>query len=284
MTKEKNREKITINDIRNSYHRGENLTMLTSYDYTMARMIDEAGVDMILVGDSLGMVVQGEKTTLPVTIEDVIYHTKAVAKGIQYSHVMADMPFLSYHASHDEAVRNAGKLIQAGAESVKLECGEEFADLIWYLKRIGIPVMAHVGLKPQSVNTMGGYKVQGKSKSDADEIIRDVKILEEAGAFGFLLEGIPTEVAEEITQSVKVPTIGIGSGQYCSGQVLVSYDLLGANPEFKPKFVRRYMDLHGQVQKAIKSYVSDVKTRKFPNENESFHRNLFEVKISQDKK
>lgn len=276
-------KKTTIRDLHAKYHHGEKISAVTAYDYTMARLVDQAGIDVVLVGDSLGMVIQGEASTLPVNIEDMIYHTRCVAKGVEHAHVMADMSFLSYQCHHEEAVANAGKLIKAGAESVKLEGGEEIADLIWYLTKIGIPAVAHIGLKPQSVHMMGGYKVQGKTKVDGDEILQDAEILEEAGATALLLEGIPLELAKEITQTVKIPTIGIGSGPHCSGQVLVVYDLLNANPDFKPRFVRHYMNLQDSVQKAVKAYIKDVQSGDFPGEQESVHRNLVEVKTVQGK-
>lgn len=271
-------KKVTVSGLKNLYLKREKITVLTAYDHTMARLLDEAGVDVILVGDSLGMVVQGHKTTLPVQIEDLIYHTQCVARGVARAHVMADMPFLSYQVNFDEAVRNAGQLIQAGAESVKLECGEEFAELIWYLNRIGIPVMAHIGLKPQTYHTMGGYKIQGRSKSQAQDLKCQAKVLADAGAFALLLEGIPLEVAREITESVHIPTIGIGSGPFCSGQVLVCYDVLGASPEFKPRYIRQYMDLHAEVTKAVGGFIADVKKCDFPAEKESVHQNLVAVK------
>ena len=274
----KNGDKMTVPRLQKIYQNGEKLTMLTAYDYTMAQIIDQAGVDMILVGDSLGMVIQGHPNTLPVNIEDVVYHTRCVARGVTHSHVMADMPFMSYHVSHEEAVKNAGLLLKAGAESVKIEGGEEMADLVWYLNKIGIPVMAHIGLKPQSIHTMGGYKVQGKAKQDAESIIADAEILEEAGAFSLLLEGIPMEVAEKITSTVHIPTIGIGSGPNVSGQVLVVYDVLGANPDFKPRFVKQYADFHKMARKAFGQYIEEVKDGSFPSETHSVHRDLVEVK------
>lgn len=274
----KSDDKITVPKLFRMIRDGEKITMLTAYDYTMASLVDEAGVDMILVGDSLGMVIQGHSNTLPVTIDDVIYHTRCVAKAVKKAHVMADMPFLSYQASHEEAVLNAGLLIKAGAESVKLEGGEEMADLVWYMNKIGIPVMAHIGLRPQSIHTMGGYKVQGKSKTDADAIIKDALMFEEAGAFSLLLEGIPLEVAQTITSRVHIPTIGIGSGAGCSGQVLVVYDLLGTNPHFKPRFVKKYADLHEMSQKAIGEYIREVKESVFPSEEHSVRRDLVEIK------
>lgn len=271
-------DKITVSTLRDMYNQQERIACVTAYDYTMARMMDGAGADIILVGDSMGMVVQGDATTVGVNIEDVIYHVRCVVKGVRRAHIMADMPFMSYHASHDEGVLNAGNLLKAGAESVKVEGGEEVADFIWYLGQIGIPVMAHIGLKPQSVHAMGGYRIQGRSKAEADRIINDAQIMEEAGAFGLLIEGVPLEVAKEITDSVQIPTIGISSGPYCSGQILVGYDLLGANPDFNPRFVRKYRDMYGEVTGAVAKYVDDVKTGSFPSETESFHRNLVEVK------
>lgn len=270
--------KVTIKEIKDLYLRREKLTAVTAYDYTMARLMDASGVEMILVGDSLGMVVQGEKTTIPVEMEHMLYHTRCVAAGVKRAHLIADMPFMSYQASHEEAILNAGKLLKAGAESVKMEGGEEIADLIWYLGKVGVPVMGHIGLKPQSVLTMGGYRVQGKNKADADQIFNDAQVLEEAGCYALVLEGIPLEVAEEITRAVDIPTIGIGSGPECSGQVLVSYDLLGANEEFKPRFVRQYANLSDTIQSAMKGYIKDVKAGHFPAEQESVHRTLVEVK------
>ena len=277
-------EKITVPKLLKMRQNGEKITMITAYDYTMASLVDEAGVDMILIGDSLGMVIQGCKDTLTVSIDELVYHTKCVAGGVSRAHIMADMPFLSYQVSHEEGVRNAGLLLKAGAESVKIEGGEEMADLVWYMNKIGIPVMAHIGLKPQSIHTMGGYKVQGKTKRDAEIILDDAKIMEEAGAFSLLLEGIPLEVAEQITQSVQIPTIGIGSGPHCSGQVLVVYDILGANPDFKPRFVKRYADLHTITQKAFSEYIQDVKSGAFPAEEHSVHRDLVAVKVEEKKK
>lgn len=271
-------DKLTVPKLQQIYREGQKITMLTAYDYTFAQLIDEAGIDMVLVGDSLGMVVQGHANTLPVTIDDLIYHTRCVARGVSHAHIMADMPFLSYQVSHEEAVMNAGLLIKAGAESVKIEGGEEMGDLVWYMNKIGIPVMAHVGLKPQSIHTMGGYKVQGKARKDAEMILNDAKVLEEAGAFSLLLEGMPIEVAQKITEEVKIPTIGIGSGPHCSGQVLVIYDLLGANPSFKPRFVKAYADLHGTVQQAVAEFIREVREGEFPSEIHGVHRDLVEVR------
>lgn len=276
--------KITMNEVRSLYNHNEKLTMVTAYDYTMARIIDHAGIDMILVGDSLGNVIQGEANTLPVNIEHVVYHTRCVAKGVKRAHITADMPFMSYQVSMEEAIDNAGQLVKAGAESIKIEGGEEMADLVWYLNRIGIPVVGHLGLKPQSIHTMGGYRVQGKSKAEADEIFNDAKVFEESGASLLVLESVPMELAKEITESVQIPTIGIGSGPHCSGQVLVVYDLIGANPDFKPRFVKNYMNLSESMGEALRDYISEVKAGTFPGESESVHRNLVEVKaVKKDK-
>lgn len=280
-TFKKELSKVTVNQIKAKYHNNEKIAAITAYDYTMAKMIDESGVDIVLVGDSLGMVIQGEENTLPVEMDDMVYHTRCVAKGVKRAQVVADMPFMSYQASFEDAVINAGKLLKAGAEAVKLEGGEEIGELVFYLTRVGIPIMGHVGLKPQSIHTMGGYKVQGKSKLDADDIFNDAQCIEEAGAYAIVLEGIPLEVAKEITESLKIPTIGIGSGSDCGGQILVSYDLLGADPNFKPRFVRQYMNLHESVQTALKSYIADVQSGNFPAEEESVHRTLVEVKAVQ---
>lgn len=271
-------DKITVPTLMKMYQRGEKITMLTAYDYTMATLLDEAGLDIILVGDSLGMVIQGHSNTLPVSIEELIYHTRCVARGVTKAHLMADMPFMSYQASYEEAVKNAGLLLKGGAESVKIEGGEEMADLVWYLTKVGIPVMAHIGLKPQSVHMMGGYRVQGKSKKESDMILEEAKMMEEAGAFSLLLEGVPMEVAEEATRSVRIPTIGIGSGPHVSGQVLVVYDLLGANPSFKPRFVKNYANLHEITQKACSEYIADVKNGRFPAEEHGVHQSLVVVK------
>lgn len=279
-TESKN-QKITLKSLQSLYNNDEKISMITAYDYTMARIVDAAGAEMVLVGDSLGMVVQGHENTIPVEIDHMEYHTKCVSRGVERAHVVADLPFLSYQVSHEDAVRNAGRLLKAGAESVKIEASEELSDLVWYMGRIGIPVMAHIGLKPQNIHMMGGYKIQGKSKIDGDEIFNDAKAFEEAGAYALLLEGIPLELAREITNAVKIPTIGIGSGPDCSGQVLVCTDILGADPEFEPRFVRRYMDLHGEAKQAFEHYISDVQLGKFPDETESVHRNLVEVKPAQ---
>jgi len=251
--------------------RGEKLTMLTAYDYSMAKLIDTAGIDGILVGDSLGMVVLGYENTLQVTVDDIIHHTKAVARGAKEALIVADMPFLSYHVSVEDAIKNAGRMIKEGmAHAVKLEGGEEIIDKVRAIINAQIPVMGHLGLTPQSVNVFGGFKVQGKSKSQIEKLIRDAKILEEAGVFAIVLEGIPKEVAKIITEAVSVPTIGIGAGVHCDGQILVTQDLLGLYSDFVPKFVKQYRKLSVDIMEAFKEYINEVKNGEFPRDEHSF--------------
>src|SRR5262245_55917876 len=266
-------EKVTIHTLRQKKRVGEKLTMLTCYDATFARLLDDAGVDILLVGDSLGMVIQGHPTTLPVSLDDMIYHTRAVARGARRAQIVGDLPFMSYQTSLDEAMRSAGRLVKEGnAEAVKLEGGAQHAELIRRLVAVGIPVMGHLGLTPQSFHQLGGFKVQGHDEDGARRLLEDARVLEQAGAYAIVLEGIPLEVAREITQSVAVPTIGIGAGPHCDGQVLVIYDLLGMNEEFKPRFVRRYENLALRIRTAVDEYVGEVKTGRFPSEEESFSR------------
>jgi 3-methyl-2-oxobutanoate hydroxymethyltransferase len=251
---------------------GERITMVTAYDATFARLCDQGGADVLLVGDSLGMVIQGEENTLPVSLEDIIYHTRAVRRGTRRAHVVADMPFLSYQGDKNEALRNAGRLLKEGfAESVKLEGGEAFAETVEWLVRAGIPVMGHVGLTPQSVHAMGGFKVQGKEPAEARRIARDAKVLEEAGAYAVVLEGVPVELSRMITRSLSIPTVGIGAGVDCDGQVLVIYDLLGMNLEFKPKFVKRYAELGRLIPEAVAEFAREVQGGAFPAEEHSYH-------------
>lgn len=255
--------------------RGEPITMLTAYDATFAKIMDETGVEALLVGDSLGMVIQGHPNTIPVTLEDVLYHTKCVARVVRRAHIMADMPFMSYQASTEQALLNAGRLLkEGGAESVKVEGGEEMVETVAAMASAGIPVMAHIGLRPQTIHQMGGYKVQGKTISGADQLIKEARMMEEAGAFGLLLEGIVVEVASQITRSVNIPTIGIGAGPGVDGQVLVIYDLLGMNKEFNPKFLKKYADLHTIITNAVGNYIKEVKEGEFPKEEHTFHREL----------
>lgn len=251
--------------------KGEKLTMLTAYDYSMAKLVDEAGIDGILVGDSLGMVVLGYENTLQVTVDDIIHHSRAVARGAKEALIVADMPFLSYHISVEDAIKNAGRMIKEGmAHAVKLEGGEEIIDKVRAIINAQIPVMGHLGLTPQSVNVFGGFKVQGKNKGQIEKLIRDAKLLEEAGVFAIVLEGIPKEVAELITEAVSVPTIGIGAGVYCDGQILVTQDLLGLYSDFVPKFVKQYRNLRVDIIDAFKEYINEVKGGKFPKDEHSF--------------
>ena len=250
---------------------GERISMLTAYDATFAKILDGSQVDVLLVGDSLGMVTQGHDTTLPVTIDDIIYHTRAVVRGTERAHIVADMPFMSYQASVDEALANAGRLIkEGGAHAVKFEGGEEYVGLVARLTKAGIPVMGHLGLTPQSVHKMGGFKVQGRKEGEADRLIADAQALEAAGAYAIVLEGIPQSIATAITGKVSIPTIGIGAGAGCDGQVLVIYDLLGMNEAFRPRFVRRYEQLGTRIRTAVDAYVSDVRDGSFPSDDESF--------------
>ncbi|MBI3815103.1 MAG: 3-methyl-2-oxobutanoate hydroxymethyltransferase [Nitrospinae bacterium] len=263
--------KVTIIDIQRMKSQKKKITALTAYDYPFAKLLDEAGVDIILVGDSLGMTVLGYENTLSVTIEDMIYHTKAVKRGVKRALLMADMPFMSYQVSIDEALENAGRLVkEGGAEAVKLEGGIVMQDTVAALVDVGIPVMGHVGLTPQSIHKFGGYKVQGRKQAQAREIVEDAKALEDAGAFSVLLEGIPLELAKEITNTLKIPTIGIGAGAFCDGQIMVIHDIIGLSGEFKPKFVKQYVDIGEIVKNAVKEYMKDVSDGSFPREDHSY--------------
>ncbi len=265
---------ITVPHIIKMKKTGENIAMVTAYDATFARMVDDAGVDMILVGDSLGMVVQGHATTIPVTLDHIIYHTACVARAVQRPLVIADLPFMSYQSSITQAMLAAGRAMkEGGARAVKLEGGMEMVDTVRALTAAGIPVMAHVGLKPQSVHVLGGYKIQGKSADAGQQIVDEARALEEAGAFSVVLEGVAIETAREVTEAVKIPTIGIAAGPHCDGQVLVIYDLLGMNPDFNPTFLKKYLDGHRLIVDAVKTYVREVREEKFPTEANGFKRN-----------
>ena len=265
------RKKVTVPDLARMKREGRKITMLTAYDATFTRILDEAGVDVILVGDSLGMVIQGGATTTAVTMEEMIYHARIVSRGVRTAHLMVDLPFMSYQASVEEAVRNAGRLVkEGGAESVKLEGGRERAGAIRAIDQAGIPVMAHIGLTPQSIHKLGGFRVQGKGQDQAMRLIEDAKIVQEAGAFGLLLEGIPAALARRITETVDIPTVGIGAGQGCDGQVLVIYDLLGMDNTFNPKFAKRYARLHEIIDGAVRSYIDEVRGGAFPGEENSY--------------
>lgn len=260
-----------ILDIKKMKTIGEKITMLTAYDFPMASILDESDIDIILVGDSLGNVVLGYQSTLPVTMDDMVRHTQAVARGVQKAMVVADMPFLSYQVSSEAALANAGRLLkEADAQAVKLEGGREHAEIVHKMTYAGIPVMAHLGLTPQSVNQLGGYKVQGKNEDAAETIIRDAKILEEAGAFSLVLECVPEKLASDITAALSIPTIGIGAGVHCDGQVLVVNDMLGISDRMTPKFVKKYANLNQAIKDAVKQYIADVKTSAFPDDEHSF--------------
>jgi 3-methyl-2-oxobutanoate hydroxymethyltransferase len=264
-------DKITVPHIVKMKQRGEKITCLTAYDYSFARILDEAGVEMLLVGDSLGCVVQGYANTLAVTMDEMIYHTRLVTRGRKRALVIGDMPFMSYQVGKDDALRNAGRFFQeAGAEAIKLEGGVAVQESIRAIVDAGMPVMGHVGLTPQSVHQFGGYKVQGREKERREAVLRDAVAVAEAGAFAVVLEGIPQDLASEISQCLAIPTIGIGAGLQCDGQVLVIHDMLGLFDDFVPKFVKRYADVKQTMLGAVKEYVSEVKGRKFPAEEHSF--------------
>lgn len=251
----------------------EKIIALTAYDYTSAKLMDEL-VDFILVGDSLGMVIQGNSNTLSVTMSEMIYHTQCVARAIKHAHLVADMPFLSYQVTEEEAIRNAGELLSKGkAEGVKVEGGIAMSKTIARIVELGIPVMGHIGLTPQSVHAFGGYKIQGRTEKSRESILQDALALEDAGVYSIVLEGIPVELAKEITNRVKVPTIGIGAGVFCDGQILVSQDLLGLNPSFSPKFVKKYADLATTIRGAVTQYAKEVKESGFPDKDHSFYVN-----------
>ena len=264
-------DKITVPHIQKMKQRGERITCLTAYDYCFARTLDEAGVEMLLVGDSLGCVIQGGQNTLAVTMDEMIYHTRAVVRGRQRALVIGDMPFMSYQVSQEQALQNAGRFFkEAGAEAVKLEGGVAVRHSIQAIVNAGMPVMGHVGLTPQSVHQFGGYKIQGREKNRREMVLSDALAVQEAGAFAVVLEGIPMELAEEITERLTIPTIGIGAGLHCDGQVLVIHDMLGLFDDFTPKFVKRYADAKSIMSGAVQEFIGDVKARKFPAEEHSF--------------
>jgi len=259
------RKKVTTLTFRQKKERREPITMLTAYDYPTAMAMDKAGVDSILVGDSLGMVVLGYDNTLPVTMEEMLHHCRAVSRGAKTALLVGDMPFMSYQVSVEEATRNAGRFLQQGSmDAVKLEGGRERADAIRSITGAGIPVMGHLGLTPQSVHQLGGFRTQGKTAIAAKRLLEDAMILEEAGCFSIVLESVPARLAELISNRISIPTIGIGAGAGCDGQVLVTHDLLGLFDRFTPKFVRKYADFHSEMQRAFADYIEDVETKRFP--------------------
>jgi 3-methyl-2-oxobutanoate hydroxymethyltransferase len=263
--------KITVPELRARKTQGPKIAMVTAYDATMAKLLEAGGADVLLVGDSLGMVVQGLGNTLPVTLDEMCYHGRAVARAAQRAHVMGDLPFMSYQASPERAVESAGKLLKEGGfESVKLEGGRDFAEHVRRITAASIPVMAHLGLTPQSVHAMGGFRVQGRGADAAERLLEDARILEQAGAFGIVLEGIPSELGARITAAVSIPTVGIGAGPSCDGQVLVCYDFLGMYPDLRPRFVKRFAELGQAVVEATRAYVSEVQSGAFPSDAHSF--------------
>ena len=263
--------RMTIQQISEMKTRGERIAMITAYDYTSARAVEEAGVPVVLVGDSLGQVMLGYDSTVPVTMDEMLHHVKAVVRGIRRAHVVADMPFLSYQAGQDDAIRNAGRFLkEGGAQSVKVEGGRQIAGTVQRMVETGIPVMAHIGLTPQFINQLGGYKVQGKSSKEAIKLMEDARALEEAGAYSIVLELIPAELSRLITERVAIPTIGIGAGPHCDGQVQVFHDLMGLFPDFHPRHAGKYADLAGTVTSAVARYVEDVRQQAFPTDAQSF--------------
>ncbi len=266
--------KKTVTTFKTACEEGRKLAMLTAYDYSTAKIIDSCNVDGILVGDSLGMVFLGYNNTLSVTMEDMIHHSKAVSRGVEKALIVCDMPFMSYHASTKDAVRNAGKLVQkGGAEAVKIEGGSNISKQVKAIVKANIPVMAHIGLTPQSINMMGGYKVQGRKPEVASKLIDDAKRLEEAGAFSVVLECIPDELAEEITMSVSIPTIGIGAGNKCNGQILVYNDMLGMYNDHAPKHAKVFSNVGNIMKEGISTYVKEVRELTFPSEEHTFKMN-----------
>jgi len=264
-------DRVRIPDLQRKKKLGQKISMLTAYDATMARLLDRAGVDSLLVGDSLGMVILGHETTIPVTLDAMVHHARAVSRGAERAFVVADMPFLSWQASDADAIRNAGRLMQdGGVSAVKIEGGLHAADTVRRLVDIGIPVMAHIGLVPQAIHQMGGYRVAGRTQDEADRLVEDARALEQAGAFAIVLECIPAEVAAAVTAKLAIPTIGIGAGPHCDGQVLVSYDAFGLYDEIAPKFVKQYAHLGEEMIAAAKQYIAEVEHGEFPDAEHSF--------------
>ncbi len=266
------RKRVTIPQLTEWKKNQRKITALTAYDYTFARLLDESGIDVILVGDSAGMVAMGYENTLPVTMDEMIHYTRGVRRGVQQALLVGDMPFMSYHTSAEDTIRNAGRFIQeGGAEAVKMEGGSRVLDKISAVVQAGISVMGHVGLTPQSVHQFGGYRVQGKNYLDARQIKKDGLDLQKAGVFSLVLEGIPMDLAAEITAELEIPTIGIGAGPHCDGQILVTQDMLGMNLDFAPKFVKKYGELGTTIRSAVQDYVDEVQSGGFPDEAHSYH-------------
>lgn len=263
--------KITTQTIVDMKKRGQKISMLTAYDFTMAHIVDQAGIDVILVGDSASNVMAGYETTVPMTLDHMIYHASCVVRGVETALVIADLPFMSYQVTAKEALISAGRMMkEAGVHGVKLEGGKPIVKTIAKIVEAGIPVMGHLGLTPQSIYKFGTYKVRATGDEEAQQLLEDARLLEEAGCFSIVLEKIPAELAQKVTAELSIPTIGIGAGAQCDGQVLVTHDMLGLNKEFKPRFLRRYADMHSGMTDAVQSYIQDVKSGDFPNENEQY--------------
>jgi 3-methyl-2-oxobutanoate hydroxymethyltransferase len=279
------RKKLTIPDIQKKKQEGKKITLLTAYDYPSGRLIDEAGVDIILIGDSLAMTVLGYESTVPITMDEMIHHAKAVKRGVKYGLIIGDMPFMTYNIGEKETVRNAGRFIkEGGCGAVKIEGGIEMAGIVKTLVKAGIPVLGHIGLTPQTATQLGGFKVQGKDAKSAQRLIDSALALEKAGCFAMILECIPDKLAKLITEKLKIPTIGIGAGAYCDGQALVTNDMIGLFDRFTPKFVKKYADLWPLLLNAFKRYKDEVETGKFPTEEHSFTMNDSELKKIKTKK
>lgn len=263
--------KITTQTVVEMKHNGEKISMLTAYDFTMAQIIDRAGIDIILVGDSASNVMAGFETTVPITLENMIYHTSCVVRGVERALVIADLPFMSYQVTPKEALINAGRMMkEAGAHAVKMEGGKSVINTVKKIVDAGIPVMGHLGLTPQSIYKFGTYKVRAKDEQEAQDLIEDAKLLQEAGCFSIVLEKIPANLAKKVSEELSIPTIGIGAGVGCDGQVLVIHDMLGMNKDFSPRFLRRYADIHTVMTGAVEKYIEDVKNKDFPNSKEQY--------------
>ena len=271
MSVNKEIKKITTNTIQKLKANGEKISMITAYDFSFAKIFDGAGIDVILVGDSASNVMAGHETTLPITLDQIIYHASSVIRGVNRSLVVVDLPFGSYQSNSKEALASAIRIMkETGAHAVKLEGGEEVLESVNRIVAAGVPVMGHLGLTPQSIYKFGTYTVRAKEEDEAEKLKRDAKLLQESGCFAMVLEKIPAVLAKEVSESLAIPTIGIGAGKYCDGQVLVMHDMLGINTEFKPRFLRQYLNLHPQITDAVQQYIKDVKSNDFPNEQEQY--------------
>ena len=271
MSTHKEVKKITTHTLQKMKQAGEKISMITAYDYSFAKIMDAAGIDVILVGDSASNVMAGHETTLPITLDQIIYHASSVIRGVSHCLVVVDLPFGSYQSNPKEALNSAIRIMkETGAHAIKLEGGEEVVECINRIVAAGIPVMGHLGLTPQSIYKFGTYTVRAKEEAEANKLRGDAKKLEQAGCFGIVLEKIPASLAKEVSETILIPTIGIGAGRYCDGQVLVMHDMLGINTEFKPRFLRQYLNLHEQVTQAVQHYIKDVKNNDFPNEQEQY--------------